>query len=114
MALTMEQIRSMTPEQVAEALATMQAKVDTMQRQRQSALSVKVARRGGISVYGLQRTPVTLYQEQWEKVYQGADPATVPLWGTIAGLCKTYAEGEEPYRGTDSQGEYESNVTRKN
>jgi len=32
-------------------------------------LSVKVSGKGGISVYGLQRMPVTLYAEQWAKLF---------------------------------------------
>lgn len=33
-----------------------------------SALKMKVSSKGGISLYGLQRFPVTLYKAQWEKV----------------------------------------------
>jgi len=29
---------------------------------------LKVSEKGGLSVYGLGRFPVTLYQEQWEKL----------------------------------------------
>jgi len=31
-------------------------------------LYLKVSTKGGISLYGLQKFPVTLYKEQWEKV----------------------------------------------
>lgn len=31
-------------------------------------LSFKVSAKGAVSVYGLGRFPVTLYQEQWERV----------------------------------------------
>lgn len=37
------------------------------------AISLKVSTKGGISIYGLQRFPVTLYKEQWEKVLDRAD-----------------------------------------
>ena len=30
-------------------------------------ITYKVARKGGVSVYGLQQMPVTLYAEQWER-----------------------------------------------
>jgi hypothetical protein len=36
-------------------------------------LSVKVSDKGGLSVYGLQRFPVTLYREQWEAILDQAD-----------------------------------------
>ncbi len=32
------------------------------------ALSFKVSEKGAVSVYGLGRFPVTLYQEQWDKL----------------------------------------------
>ena len=31
-------------------------------------VSLRVSEKGGVSVYGLGRFPVTLYQEQWEKL----------------------------------------------
>jgi len=37
------------------------------------AISVRVSEKGGVSVYGLGRFPVTLYQEQWEKLLAHAD-----------------------------------------
>ena len=36
-------------------------------------LYCKVSQKGGISVYGLQRMPVTLYVEQWERLLNFAD-----------------------------------------
>jgi hypothetical protein len=35
--------------------------------------SMKVSEKGGLSVYGLGRFPVTLYREQWEKLLGMAD-----------------------------------------
>ncbi len=34
---------------------------------------LKVSEKGGVSVYGLGRFPVTLYREQWEKLLSMAD-----------------------------------------
>lgn len=36
-------------------------------------LSLRVSEKGGLSVYGLGRFPVTLYREQWEKLLGLAD-----------------------------------------
>jgi len=36
-------------------------------------VSMKVSEKGGVSVYGLGRFPVTLYQEQWLKLLDLAD-----------------------------------------
>jgi hypothetical protein len=35
--------------------------------------SIKVSEKGGVSVYGLGRFPVTLYKEQWLKLLDMAD-----------------------------------------
>ena len=37
------------------------------------AVSLKVSEKGGLSVYGLGRFPVTLYKEQWVKLLDMAD-----------------------------------------
>ena len=34
---------------------------------------MKVSEKGGLSVYGLGRFPVTLYREQWEKLLAMSD-----------------------------------------
>ncbi|MCX7428547.1 MAG: hypothetical protein NTW96_23340 [Planctomycetia bacterium] len=42
--------------------------MDEVEKQKQSTLYCKVSQKGAISVYGLQRMPVTLYVEQWERL----------------------------------------------
>jgi hypothetical protein len=36
-------------------------------------VSLKVSEKGGVSVYGLGRFPITLYKEQWSKLLDMAD-----------------------------------------
>ena len=65
----------MKKEEILEKLASGELKVDDAsklledieQRQRGS-LYCKVSQKGATSVYGLQRMPVTLYVEQWERL----------------------------------------------
>jgi hypothetical protein len=40
---------------------------------RRGSVSIKVSEKGGVSVYGLGRFPVTLYKEQWLKLLDLAD-----------------------------------------
>jgi hypothetical protein len=40
---------------------------------RRGSVSFKVSEKGGVSVYGLGRFPVTLYKEQWAKLLDLAD-----------------------------------------
>jgi len=37
------------------------------------AISMKVSEKGGLSVYGLGRFPVTLYKEQWTRLLDMSD-----------------------------------------
>jgi hypothetical protein len=40
---------------------------------RSGSLEFKVGEKGGVSVYGLGRFPVTLYYEQWTRLLDAAD-----------------------------------------
>jgi hypothetical protein len=42
--------------------------LDQVDRPQRGALYCKVSAKGGVSLYGLQRMPVTLYVEQWERL----------------------------------------------
>ena len=56
-----------TYEELKARLAEMEAK-----QQRTGSISYKVSDKGGVSVYGLGRFPVTLYYEQWIKLLDRA------------------------------------------
>jgi len=47
--------------------------LDEVEQQKRGSLYCKVSQKGAISVYGLQRMPVTLYVEQWERLLNFAD-----------------------------------------
>lgn len=49
----------------------MAAKLDAAKAQRK--ISCKVTDKGGVSVYGLGRFPVTLYASQWDRLLSEAD-----------------------------------------
>ena len=44
-----------------------------LEQPKRGALYCKVSPKGGLSVYGLQRMPVTLYMEQWQRLLDFAD-----------------------------------------
>jgi hypothetical protein len=56
----------------------LRAKVAELEKQAQGrkrgALDFKVSEKGGVSVYGLGRFPVTLYYEQWIRLLDQAEP----------------------------------------
>lgn len=45
----------------------------TREAQDKKGISFKVSEKGGVSVYGLGRFPVTLYQEQWIRLFSEID-----------------------------------------
>ncbi len=49
------------------------ALVAKLSAQPQRALTMKVSEKGGLSVYGLGRFPVTLYAQSWERLLDAAD-----------------------------------------
>jgi len=49
------------------------AEIERQRRTANRGMSIKVSEKGGVSVYGLGRFPVTLYKEQWEKLLDMAD-----------------------------------------
>jgi hypothetical protein len=56
-----------TYEELKAQLAALEAK-----QQRTGSMSFKVSDKGGVSVYGLGRFPVTLYYDQWLKLLDRA------------------------------------------
>jgi hypothetical protein len=49
------------------------AEIESLKSRRNVATSMKVSEKGALSVYGLGRFPVTLYQEQWTKLLAMSD-----------------------------------------
>ncbi len=51
----------------------LRAENERLKSQRTRGVSLKVSEKGGVSVYGLGRFPVTLYKEQWTRLLDMAD-----------------------------------------
>jgi hypothetical protein len=54
-------------------LARLQAENEALKNRGAKAVSIKVSEKGGVSVYGLGRFPVTLYKEQWLRLLDMRD-----------------------------------------
>jgi hypothetical protein len=54
-------------------LERLRAENERLRGQRARGVTLKVSEKGGVSVYGLGRFPVTLYKEQWSKLLDMAD-----------------------------------------
>ena len=62
-----------TEDDLRAELERLKAENESLKARRSGALSMKVSEKGGLSVYGLGRLPVTLYQEQWLKLLELSD-----------------------------------------
>lgn len=51
----------------------LKAENERLKAQRGGRTALKVSEKGGVSLYGLGRFPVTLYKEQWIKLLDMAD-----------------------------------------
>jgi hypothetical protein len=63
----------MGEEDLKAELERLKAENDRLKQRGARAVSLKVSEKGGLSVYGLGRFPVTLYKEQWTKLLDMAD-----------------------------------------
>ncbi len=63
----------MSDEDLKAELARLKAENEQLKSQRGRSVSLKVSEKGGVSVYGLGRFPVTLYKEQWTRLLSMAD-----------------------------------------
>jgi hypothetical protein len=63
----------MTDEDLKAEVERLKAENESLKSQRGRSVGLKVSEKGGLSVYGLGRFPVTLYKEQWTKLLAMAD-----------------------------------------
>ena len=73
--MTQGQLTNRTKEDILQDLATSKITVEaatkelaSIEEKVNSTLHCKVSQKGAVSVYGLQRMPVTLYAGQWERL----------------------------------------------
>ena len=55
-------------EELKAEIERLRAENDALKKPARGRVYLKVSEKGGLSVYGMGRFPVTLYREQWEKL----------------------------------------------
>ena len=60
-------------EELKSEIERLRAENESLKKPTRGQISMKVSEKGGLSVYGLGRFPVTLYREQWVKLLGMAD-----------------------------------------
>lgn len=64
---------AMTDEETLKELERLRAENEALKKRTSRGVSMKVSEKGGLSIYGLGRFPVTLYKEQWLKLLEMGD-----------------------------------------
>ena len=67
----------MADEDLKAELERLRAENDRLKNRQTRGVSLKVSEKGGVSVYGLGRFPVTLYKEQWTRLLDMAEDIRV-------------------------------------
>ena len=63
----------MADENLKEELERLRAENERLKKRSSRGVTMKVSEKGGLSVYGLGRFPVTLYKEQWVRLLDMAE-----------------------------------------
>jgi len=63
----------MSDEDLKAELERLREENERLKNRTTRGVSLKVSEKGGVSVYGLGRFPVTLYKEQWTRLLDMAD-----------------------------------------
>jgi hypothetical protein len=63
----------MSEERLEDEVARLRAENEALRARTQRGSHIRVSDKGGVSVYGLGRFPVTLYKEQWRRLLDMAD-----------------------------------------
>jgi hypothetical protein len=92
----------MSDEDLKAELERLKAENERLKKRSERTASLKVSEKGGVSVYGLGRFPVTLYKEQWAKLLDMADEIRSFIKDNEA---KLKTKGEEAAKGDEKGGD---------
>ncbi|MBI4817776.1 MAG: hypothetical protein HY791_16060 [Deltaproteobacteria bacterium] len=85
----------MSDEDLKAELDRLKQENERLKNRATKGVSLKVSEKGGVSVYGLGRFPVTLYREQWTRLLDMADEIRAFI-NENEGKLKKKAEAEAP------------------
>ena len=64
---------SESEEELRRKVAELQAQLEAEKSKDKKGLTLKVSEKGGVSLYGIRRFPVTFYQEEWHRILEMGD-----------------------------------------
>jgi hypothetical protein len=83
-----------TPSELEAELDRLRAENAALKQQTQRGTYLKVSEKGGVSLYGLGRFPITLYVEQWQKILDMAPEIKRFMEENAASLKRKEPRGE--------------------
>ena len=63
----------MADEDMQRELERLRAENEALKAKERRGTNLRVSEKGGVSLYGLRRFPITFYQEEWERILGMAD-----------------------------------------
>ncbi len=98
-------------------LEAMAAELKALKAQTKNMARLKVSQKGAISVYGLQRMPVTLYAGQWERIIDMVEKGTLSdfIKANESALTRKAVKAAKPeaVKPTSENGAKSKRATRK-
>jgi hypothetical protein len=76
----------MSDEDLKAELERLRKENESLKKGAAKGISMKVSEKGGLSIYGLGRFPITLYKEQWTKLLDMSDEIRAFLVANNAAL----------------------------
>ena len=55
-------------EDLKQQVEALKAELEAEKAKGQKAVALKVSQKGGVSLYGIRRFPITFYQEEWNRI----------------------------------------------
>jgi hypothetical protein len=83
-----------TPDELKAENERLRAELEALKQQTQRGTYLKVSEKGGVSLYGLGRFPITLYVEQWQKILDMAPEIRRFMDENAASLKRKEPRGE--------------------
>ncbi len=80
-------------EELRRELERLRAENEALKNRDRRALRLQVSEKGGVSLYGIRRFPVTFYKEEWEKIL-GMEPEIRAFMSEHGKELKTKGTGE--------------------
>lgn len=60
-------------EDLKQRIAELEGQLENEKAKQKKGTYLKVSQKGGVSLYGIRRFPVTFYQEEWDRILGMAD-----------------------------------------